>query len=73
MEAVDVLGGIDGDQDLGRVEVFGQRQLDEDAVDRRIDVEAPDQLQQLGLRRVLGQLMVVAMPSSTASLPLLRT
>ena len=60
MEAVDILGRIDGDQDLGRVELLGQRQLDQDAVDRGVGVEAPDQLQQLGLRRILGELVVEA-------------
>ena len=34
MKSVDVLGRIDGVHDLGTVETLGQRQLQQDAVDR---------------------------------------
>ena len=60
MEAVDVLVGIDREQDMRRVDVLGQRQLHQDAVHGRIAVQPGDQLQQLGFGRALGQAMVEA-------------
>ena len=53
-EAVDVLAGIDrGDHRVG-IDLVGDRQLDEDAVDVLVEAEPADQLEQLvlvGLRR----------------------
>ena len=55
VEAVHILVRVDrGDHHL-LVDMLGQRQLDEDAVHRRIGVEHADQRQQLVLRRRLGQ------------------
>ena len=49
MEAVDILGGIDRQQHMRGIDVPGQRQLHQDAVDRGIGIQCRDQRQQLGL------------------------
>ena len=49
MEAIDILGRIDGQQDFVFVDMLGQRELHEDAVDAGVFVEAVDQGQQFGL------------------------
>ncbi len=55
VEAVHVLGGVDGgDHPLG-IHVPGQRKLHQDPVDRRIGIELPHQVQELRLRRVGGE------------------
>jgi hypothetical protein len=56
MEAVDILVRIDPDEHLLGVEMPGQRQLDEDAVDRGIGVERIDQRQQIRLEVSAGSL-----------------
>ena len=43
MKAIDVLGGIDGVHDLGAVETLGQRQLQQDAIDRVVTIEPVDE------------------------------
>ena len=60
MEAVDILGRIDGQQHLRGVDVLGQRQLHQDAVHGLVGVEPGDQRQQLGFGRALGQAMIEA-------------
>ena len=52
MQAVDVLGGIDGVDDGFGMDRFRQRQLHENAVHRGIRVELCDQRQQIGLRDI---------------------
>jgi hypothetical protein len=52
MEAVDILVGRDGLDDLAGIDVIGQRKLDQDAVDGRIGVEVGDQPEQRVLRGV---------------------
>ena len=47
MEAVDILVGVDRRDDPLLVDMVGQRQLDEDAVDRIVGVELVDQIDQL--------------------------
>ncbi len=49
MEAVDILGGVDGQQHGFRVDALRQRQLDENAVDAGIGIEPGDEGQKLGL------------------------
>jgi len=49
VEAVDVFGGVDGTYDGFFINVGGRRRLDEDAVDRRIVVEAFDDLEEFFL------------------------
>ena len=57
VEPVDVLVGTDrGDHRLF-VEMVGKRQLDKDAVHRRIGVQSLDQREQFGLARIGGQAM----------------
>ena len=52
----------------------GQRQLDEDAVDRGVGVEPVDQREQVGLARVGGKLCSkLSIPASIVALPLERT
>ncbi|MNT93800.1 hypothetical protein D3C72_2353580 [compost metagenome] len=48
MEAVDVLGRVDGLQHRGFVDVLGQRQLHQDAVHRGVAIQLGDQRQHLG-------------------------
>jgi hypothetical protein len=52
MEAVDVLGRVDGLDDPACVELRGERQLDQDAVDGRVLVEPGDQGVEGGLAGV---------------------
>ena len=49
MEAVDVLGRIDGRDHLGGVDLPGQRQLNEDSINVGIGVQLADELEQLVL------------------------
>ncbi len=58
VEAVDVLQRIDPLDDLVFVDVIGQRQLHQDAVDRRVRVELVDQRQDVGFGRVGGQVVI---------------
>ena len=58
VEAVDVLGRIDRIQHLHAVDVLGQRHLHENAVHGRVAVEARDEIEQRGLRRLLRQLVL---------------
>jgi hypothetical protein len=53
METVDVFGGIDSFEDLLGVDLFGERELDEDAVDAIIAIEFVDELKQI-LRGAVG-------------------
>ena len=55
VEAVDVLAGIDAQQHEMLVDVLGERQLNQDAVDLGIGVEAIDEREQVCLARLLGQ------------------
>ncbi|MNN01984.1 hypothetical protein D3C81_1146200 [compost metagenome] len=48
MEAVDVLGRVDGLQHRGLVDVLGQRQLHQDAVHAGVGIQLGDQRQHLG-------------------------
>src|SRR4029077_12044149 len=57
MEAIDVLGGIDGVDDGLRVDMRRQRELDEDAVNGDIGIEPADQRQQLRLARRRGEVV----------------
>nr|CUV15163.1 protein of unknown function [Ralstonia solanacearum] len=52
VEAVDILFGRDGLQHLVAVDVLGQRQLDQDAVDARVAVQRVDAAEQVGLGQV---------------------
>ena len=54
MKPVDVLGGVDGADHAALVDVSGERQLHQDAVDRRVGVELGDEGQQVGLGEVGG-------------------
>ncbi len=58
MEAVDVLGGIDRLDHLEGGDVLRQRQLNEDAVDRGVGVEALDDREQVMFRGFLGKHML---------------
>ena len=58
MEAVHVLGGVDGAQHLGGIDAVRQRQLHQDAMHRRVAVQAVHQRQQLRLARVGGQVVL---------------
>jgi hypothetical protein len=58
METVHVLGGIDGGDDLLRVDMRGQRKLHQDRMHRRIAVEAADQRQQIALADGLRQAVI---------------
>ena len=58
MEAVDVLVRIDRRDDLLRIDLIRQRQLDQDAVDGGISVEARDQREQIGFARHLRQAVI---------------
>ena len=60
MEAVDVLVGVDRGDDLLLVDMLGQRQLHENAIDRGISVELLDHRQQIGLGRFGWQLVLEA-------------
>jgi len=55
VEAVHVLGGVDGAQHLGGIDPVRQRQLHQDAMHRRVAVQAVHQRQQLRLGRVVRQ------------------
>ena len=55
VDAVDVLRGVDRLDHAVLVDVVGQRQLDEDAVDVVVGVQLGDAREQLVLRRVGGQ------------------
>jgi hypothetical protein len=52
MEAVYVLGGIDVFDDLGRIELLGQGELHQDAVDARILVQPEYQFPEFALGRI---------------------
>ncbi len=69
MEAVDVLGRVDGVDDQLRVEAVRQRQLDEDAVDGVILVEARDLGEQGLAGRRLGHLDEAAVDRRLAGHP----
>ena len=58
MESVDVLGGIHSLDRPRLVDLRGQRELDEDPVDRVVPVELVDQLEQLLLGCVFGEPVV---------------
>ena len=73
MEAVDVLDRIDGADDAALVDLRGQRQLDEDAVDRVVGVQLRDEVEQLALGRLLRQAQVSAsIPTSSVALCFIR-
>ena len=55
VKAVDVLDRIDRADDASLVDLAGQRQLDEDAVDLLIGVQVGDEVEQLRLARLLRQ------------------
>src|SRR4030095_13699193 len=57
MKAVHVLRGTDGLDDFGPVDVSGQRELHEDAVDGLVRIQLPDQAQQLRLARARRQVV----------------
>jgi hypothetical protein len=59
VEAVDVLARRDCPQDAALVDLVGKRQLNEDPVDRVVGVQLADQGEQIRLRRVRRQLVVV--------------
>ena len=48
MKSVDVLARIDGVDDALRIDVLGQRQLHQNAVDPVVGIKPGDQRQQLG-------------------------
>ena len=58
VEAVDVLRRVDGVDDEVGIEVLRQRQLDEDAVHRRVGVQPRDERQKIGLGGLGGQLVL---------------
>ena len=73
-QPVDVLGRVDRRDHGVLVDAVGQRQLDEDPVDALVDVELPDQGQQLLLRgRGASPRWIERMPTSSVCLRLLRT
>ena len=54
VEAIDIFVGLNTFDDQGGIDVGGQRQLNQDAIDRRILIELVDQIQQrllIGLDR----------------------
>lgn len=59
-EPVDILLVSDGGRDVGLRDVLRKGQLDEDAVDRVVVVEAKDLLEQLDLGNVLGEVKQLA-------------
>ena len=61
MEAVDVLDRVDGADHAPLVDLAGQRQLHEDAVDRVVGVQLRDELEQLRLARLLRQAQVACL------------
>ena len=67
MKAVDVLDRVDCAQGPLLVDLAGQRELNEDAVDRVVRVQFGDQREQLVLRRLRGQVVVVRGDSGPAS------
>ena len=69
MEAVDVLDRIDGADDAPLVDLAGQRQLDEDPVDRVVRVQLRDEVEQLRLGRLLGQAQVACPRSRPRASP----
>jgi hypothetical protein len=74
VEAVHVLGRVDGHEDLRRVDVLRQRQLHEDAVHVGIRVESVDDAEQLVLRRVSGSVIWRdTKPAFSAAFPFIRT
>ncbi len=64
MEAVDVLLRVDGSQDLGLVHVLGERQLDEDSVDRVVRIQIRDEIEDVALGRVCGKPVVARIDAS---------
>ena len=63
VKAVDVLGRIDGRDDRLAVDMVGQRQLDEDAVDRIVGVEAFDERDDFVLSDAIRQSVFEALHS----------
>ena len=72
VEAVHVLGRVDGAEDRRRVDLRRQRQLHQDAVHRRVGVEALQQRQQLGLARFRRQPVLERAHAGLGGLPRLR-
>ena len=74
-QAVDVLGRIDRRDHLVLVDLVGQRQLDEDPVDRVVRVQLGDQLEQLVLAGVSAPSpwWIERIPTSSSGLRLLPT
>ena len=67
MEAVHVLLGVDGVEHFLLVEVLGQRQLAEDAVDLGVFVELGDELHQVVLAGVLRQVVPLGVDAQLAA------
>ena len=57
-QPVHVLGRVDQRRQLGVVQVVGQRQLEQDAVDARVGVQLGDQRRQVLARHVATRLVV---------------
>lgn len=57
MEAVDILGGQDALGDGGLLDLLGQWQLHQDAVDRWVGVEPIDEIEERCLTDHVGQLV----------------
>ena len=51
MKPIHIFGRIDGVDDLGRIDMGGQRQLHQDAMHQRVGIEARHKRQDLGLGR----------------------
>ena len=56
LKAIDILVRINTVDQCIRIDMLGQRQLDEDAMYARIRIQAIDQCGQFGLRRVFRQI-----------------
>ena len=71
MESVNVLVGVDGVDHRGLVDVLGERELDQDAVDLGIAIQLANQGQQFGLAGLGGERVLNDfMPSSWQARPL---
>ena len=74
MEPIHVFGRIDRLDHRLRINSGGQRQLDQDAVDRRILIQSPDRRQQFCCPvSACSRIVRVSIPASRAARSLVRT
>ena len=65
MKAVNILARIDGVDDALRIDMLGQRQLHQDAVDPVVGIEPGDQRQQLGFAGCRRQVLLKALDAGS--------